>query len=111
MWDLAFVGRDIGGAVVRGQRVRVVVVVVVDNVLGTVHTVDTILLLLFNAMWIRLCTDNVFCSTTSAIVCFSQLDLHVGNGHQRTARVGFRRQRSPGQPHRPRHVYDTTNDH
>ena len=49
MWDLAFVGRDIGGAVVRGQRVRVVVVVV-DDVLGTVDTVVTILLLLFNAM-------------------------------------------------------------
>ena len=116
MWDLAFVGRDIGGTTVWGQRVRVVVVVVVGVVcavqFNTVDaiTVDAILLLPFDAMWTILFTHNIFCSTTSAIV-FCQLDLHVGNGHQRTTRVGFRRQRSHGQPHRPRHVYDTTNDH
>ena len=56
MWDLAFVGRDIGGTTVWGQRVRVVVVVVVGVVctvqFNTVDaiTVDAILLLPFDAM-------------------------------------------------------------
>ena len=54
MWDLAFVGRDIGGTTVWGQRVRVVVVVgVVCTVqFNTVDaiTVDAILLLPFDAM-------------------------------------------------------------
>jgi hypothetical protein len=60
MWDLAFVGRDIGGTTVWGQRVRVVVVVVVGVVctvqFNTVDaiTVDAILLLPFDAM------DNTF---------------------------------------------------
>ena len=73
MWDLAFVGRDIGGTTVWGQRVRVVVVVVVGVVctvqFNTVDaiTVDAILLLPFDAMWTILFTHNVFCSTTSPL--------------------------------------------